>query len=54
MTGEQTSAIGQRKALDEGFCREGDVLVVSKLDRLARSVPHFSQIVETLQRKKVH
>src|SRR5215208_242680 len=52
---EQISAVGQRKALDEAleFCREADVLVVCKLDRLARSVLHLAQIVETLQRKKV-
>jgi DNA invertase Pin-like site-specific DNA recombinase len=35
------------------FVREGDVLVVTKLDRLARSVSHLCQIVEQLQRKKV-
>ena len=52
---EQTSAVGHRKALDDAleFCREGDTLVVSKLDRLARSVSHLSRIVEILQRKYV-
>jgi DNA invertase Pin-like site-specific DNA recombinase len=52
---EQVSAIGQRKALDEvlEFVREGDVLIVTKLDRLARSVPHLCQMVEILQRKRV-
>jgi len=52
---EQISALGQRKALDDAleFVREGDVLVVTKLDRLARSVSHLCQIVEQLQRKKV-
>ena len=38
-------------ALD--FVREGDVLMVSKLDRLARSVPHLLQITEYLEQKKV-
>lgn len=38
-------------ALD--FVREGDVLIVTKLDRLARSVPHLLQITETLERKGV-
>lgn len=38
-------------ALD--FVREGDALVVTKLDRLARSVPHLLQITETLERKGV-
>jgi len=31
--------------------REGDTLVVTKLDRLARSTAHLLQIVETLERK---
>ncbi len=35
------------------FAREGDVLVVTKLDRLARSAGHLHQIVETLERKGV-
>ena len=38
-------------ALD--FVREGDVLVVSKLDRLARSTLDLYQIAETLRRKGV-
>ena len=38
-------------ALD--FCREGDVLVITKLDRLARSMFDLQQIVATLERKKV-
>ena len=52
---EQTSAVGHRKALDDAleFCREGDTLIVSKLDRLARSVSHLARVVETLQRKDV-
>jgi DNA invertase Pin-like site-specific DNA recombinase len=35
------------------FCREGDALVVTKLDRLARSMFDLQQIVRTLERKKV-
>ena len=52
---EQTSSIGPRKALSEAldYCREGDVLVVTKLDRLARSVRHLGEIVEALDRKAV-
>lgn len=52
---EQTSAVGPRKALDEAidFAREGDMLVVCKLDRLARSVAHLLEIVERLTVKKV-
>lgn len=52
---EQTSAVGHRKALHDAleFCREGDVLIVTKLDRLARSVSQLWRVVETLQRKRV-
>ena len=35
------------------YVREGDVLVVTKLDRLARSAGHLHHIVETLDRKGV-
>jgi DNA invertase Pin-like site-specific DNA recombinase len=52
---EQVSAVGQRRILEEAldFCRDGDTFIVTKLDRLARSVMHLAQIVEKLQRKKV-
>lgn len=52
---EQTSAVGQRPQLDEAlrFVREGDILVVTKLDRLARSMAHLADIVATLERRKV-
>ncbi|MBR9893825.1 recombinase family protein [bacterium] len=52
---EQTSSVGQRPALREAieFCREGDVFVVAKLDRLARSVRHLGEIVEELEAKGV-
>jgi DNA invertase Pin-like site-specific DNA recombinase len=48
---EQTSSVGARKALDAAieFYREGDALVVTKLDRLARSVTHLGRIIETLE-----
>ena len=36
-------------ALD--YCRDGDTLVVTKLDRPARSTAHLLEIVETLQGK---
>ena len=52
---EQTSSVavrdGLRDALD--YCRDGDVLVVTKLDRLARSVRHLGEIVEALEAKSV-
>jgi len=52
---EQTSSVGPRKALSEalGYVREGDTLVVTKLDRLARSVRHLGEIVEELENKGV-
>jgi DNA invertase Pin-like site-specific DNA recombinase len=52
---EQVSAVGQRRILEEAldFCRDGDTFIVTKLDRLARSVMHLAQTVERLQRRKV-
>lgn len=52
---EQVSSIAVRDALREAlaFCREGDTLVVTKLDRLARSVRHLGDIVEALEHRKV-
>lgn len=52
---EQVSSIAKRPqllaALD--YLREGDTLVVTKLDRLARSVKHLGEIVEALEAKSV-
>jgi hypothetical protein len=52
---ERTSAVGPRKALDEAidFVREGDAIVVTKLDRLARSVGDLVRIAERLEAKRV-
>ncbi len=36
------------------YVREGDTLVVTRLDRLARSTWHLCQIAEVLARKRVH
>jgi hypothetical protein len=36
------------------FIREGDTLVITKLDRLARSVAHLVRIMETLKTKGAH
>lgn len=36
------------------YVREGDTLVVTRLDRLARSTLHLCQIAEELHRKGVH
>ena len=47
--------IANRKAFESAieFAREGDTLVVTKLDRLARSVAHLLEIVERLKTKGV-
>lgn len=52
---EQTSSVGVRKALEDAidFAREGDTIVVTKLDRLARSVPNLRDIMDRLAAKKV-
>lgn len=53
---EQVSSINsKRQELDRAieFVREGDVLVVTRLDRLARSVGDLNQIVARLQEKQV-
>ncbi len=36
------------------YVREGDTLVVTRLDRLARSTLHLCEIAETLKRKQVN
>src|SRR5919108_1911672 len=41
-----------RACLD--YVREGDTLVVTRLDRLARSTLHLCQIAETVAQKQVH
>lgn len=52
---EQASSVGHRTELERAleFVREGDVLVVTKLDRLARSVIHLGQIISGLEAKSV-
>ena len=53
---EQISAMAlQRPQLDAAlsFAREGDTLVITKPDRLARSVRDLLSIVETVKTKKV-
>lgn len=52
---EQVSSVAHRPGLESalGFVREGDVLVVTKLDRLARSVAHLGEIMSTLESRKV-
>jgi DNA invertase Pin-like site-specific DNA recombinase len=45
----------QRPKLEEclAYVRQNDILVVTRLDRLARSTLHLCQIAETLEKKKV-
>ena len=52
---EQTSSIGPRKGLRAAvdYARDGDIVVVTKLDRLARSVRNLGEIVEELEGKGV-
>lgn len=52
---EQVSSVAQRAELDNAlkFVRKGDTLVVTKLDRLARSTQHLLKIVEELEAKGV-
>ena len=52
---EHASAVGHRAKLEEAltYLREGDTLVVTKLDRLARNVSHLLDIVKGLEAKGV-
>ena len=52
---EQVSSVAQRPQLEAAvdYLRDGDVLVVTKLDRLARSVAHLVAIGEQLDAKGV-
>lgn len=52
---EMVSSVGQRDQLDHAldYAREGDILVVTKLDRLARSTRHLLEIVQLLEHKGV-
>lgn len=52
---EQVSSVAARVQLEAAleFAREGDVLVATKLDRLARSVADLMTIIQTLDEKAV-
>ena len=52
---EQVSSVAPRKQLEEAieFMRKGDVFVVTKLDRLARSITNLWDIVGRLQDKGI-
>ena len=53
---EQVSSVAQRAQLDAAldFMREGDTLIVTQLDRLARSTKHLGEIVEAVKARGVH
>ena len=53
---EKVSSVAKRQELESAieFIREGDTLVVTKLDRLARSTRHLMEIIETLKDKNAH
>jgi len=55
MFSEQVSSVGHRPQLEAAldYLRDGDVLVITKLDRLARSVAHLVVIGEQLDLKGV-
>ncbi len=50
---EQVSSVAQREQLSLAldFIRQGDTLVVTKLDRLARSTKHLGEIIEVIRVK---
>ena len=51
---EQVSSVQRREELERAleFIREGDTLVVTKLDRLARSIPDLVRIIQALEEKQ--
>jgi len=53
---EQVSATSKRPELERAldYLRDGDTLIVTKLDRLARSVKHLGEIVELIEDKEAH
>ena len=53
---EQVSSVQRRAQLLAAvdYLRDGDTLVVTKLDRLARSTRHLGEIVDTLREKQAH
>ncbi|WP_339716545.1 recombinase family protein, partial [uncultured Sneathiella sp.] len=53
---EQVGATSKRQELAAAldYLRDGDTLVVTKLDRLARSVKHLGEIIEVIEGKKAH
>ena len=52
---EQTSSVGPRKELEAAldFVRDGDSIVVTRLDRLARSTAHLVEITQRLEKNGI-
>jgi DNA invertase Pin-like site-specific DNA recombinase len=50
-SGAKDNRSGLKKALE--FLQEGDCLIVWKLDRLGRSLPHLLTIITDLQKRKI-
>ena len=50
-SGVKTDRPGLTKALD--FCRQGDTLVVWKLDRLGRSLQHLIEVVGAMEKRGI-
>lgn len=52
---EQVSSVAKRQQLEAclDYLREGDTLIATKLDRLARNVSHLGQLVAALKDKGV-
>src|SRR5829696_8038571 len=51
---EQVSSVADRAKVEAAidYLRDGDTLIVTKLDRLARSVPHLLSIIERVRAKE--
>ena len=53
---EQVSSVARREQLEAAidYLRDGDTLVVTKLDRLARSTRHLGELMDSLSNKGAH
>jgi DNA invertase Pin-like site-specific DNA recombinase len=51
---EQVSSVQRREGLEKAlkFIRKGDTFIVTKLDRLARSIPDLVRTIEKLEEKQ--
>lgn len=52
---EQVSSVAKREQMEAAidYARDGDMLVVTKLDRLARSTAHLLEIIDRLTEKNI-